>query len=480
MGSNIHGLAAEEAEQDSLYGLDVSGEALQPEKCTDDKRACLLGMCAVPTASSHRTTLGNFSSCIAGGGSVCVILYLMRSVFISLALSVSVLAADWPQFLGPARTGIADASENPLPDVFPSDLQPLWKKSVGSGFSGPLVVGGKVIIFHREGSDMTTEALEAATGKPIWRSTYITDYIDSFGFDNGPRATPAVADGRVITYGPEGRATALDFSNGKEVWNFDTASALESPQGFFGRAPSPLVVGKQVIIASGGTQGEKPAGLTALDIATGKVSWNAVDDEAAYASPVLAGGNLLAWMRNQLWLLDAQGSVLTSRPLRSSMDASVNAATPVPLGGDRWLVSAGYGVGAHLLKVTDGKIESIWQKEDTLDCHYNTPIRVGEHLYAFHGRQETGMNLRCIRIEDGSVAWTASDSLPGGTLLAVGDKLLVVTEQGELWIVRATPERFDRLAAIQILRAGHRSHAAYADGILYARDTEHLIALKLR
>jgi outer membrane protein assembly factor BamB len=404
----------------------------------------------------------------------------MRSVFISLALSVSVLAADWPQFLGPARTGIADASENPLPDVFPSDLQPLWKKSVGSGFSGPLVVGGKVIIFHREGSDMTTEALEAATGKPIWRSTYITDYIDSFGFDNGPRATPAVADGRVITYGPEGRATALDFSNGKEVWNFDTASALESPQGFFGRAPSPLVVGKQVIIASGGTQGKKPAGLTALDIATGKVSWNAVDDEAAYASPVLAGGNLLAWMRNQLWLLDAQGSVLTSRPLRSSMDASVNAATPVPLGGDRYLVSAGYGVGAHLLKVTDAKIESIWQKEDTLDCHYNTPIRVGEHLYAFHGRQETGMNLRCIRIEDGSVAWTASDSLPGGTLLAVGDKLLVVTEQGELWIVRATPERFDRLAAIQILRAGHRSHAAYADGILYARDTEHLIALKLR
>lgn len=162
------------------------------------------------------------------------------------------------------------------------------------------------------------------------------------------------------------------------------------------------------------------------------------------------------------------------------MDASVNAATPVDCGGGRYLISAGYGVGAHLLRIADGKIKTIWKKEDTLDCHYATPVRVGDHLYGFHGRQEQGMNLRCIEIATGKVAWEDPDGVPGGTLIAVGDKLLVVTERGELWVVRATPEKFQQLAAIQILRAGHRSHAAYSDGILYARDSEHLVAVKLR
>jgi hypothetical protein len=152
----------------------------------------------------------------------------------------------------------------------------------------------------------------------------------------------------------------------------------------------------------------------------------------------------------------------------------------VDCGEGRWLISAGYGVGAHLLRVAGGKIEQVWQKQDTLDCHYATPVRVGDHLYGFHGRQESGMNLRCIEISTGKVAWEDPDGVPSGTIIAVGDKLLVVTERGELWVVRATPEKFQQLSAIQILRAGHRSHAAYAGGILYARDSEHLVAVKLR
>jgi outer membrane protein assembly factor BamB len=327
---------------------------------------------------------------------------------------------------------------------------------------------------------MTTESLDAKTGQPTWRTVYTTDYIDSFGFDNGPRAVPAVADARVFTYGPEGRATAMDLKTGKELWSYDAAAALGSEQGFFGRAPSPLVMGENVIFAPGGTLEGKPAGLIALDCETGKLAWNSADDEAGCASPILVKGGLLSWMRNQLWLLDPTGKVLASQPLRSSMDASVNAATPMDCGAARYLISAGYGVGAHLLHIADGKIETLWKKEDTLDCHYATPIRVGDHLYGFHGRQERGMNLRCVEIATGKVAWEDPDSVPGGTLIAVGDKLLVVTERGELWIVRATPEKFTQLAAIQILRAGHRSHAAYSDGILYARDSEHLVAVKLR
>lgn len=410
----------------------------------------------------------------------------MRFAFLLLsvcALASSPLrAADWPQFLGPQRNGIAAAEEPALKAPFKSDLKPLWEKSVGAGFAGPVVSGGKVILFHREGSDMTTEAVDAKTGKVLWRTVYITDYVDSFGFDNGPRAVPAVADGRVFTHGPEGRVTAMDLETGKEIWAYDTASAVNSQPGFFGRAPSPLVVGDKVIIAAGGSLDDKPAGLIALDAATGKLIWNSTDDEAGYASPVLLGDMLLSWMRNQLWLVNPEtGFVLDSIPLRARMEASVNAATPIPCGDGRWFVTAGYGVGANLYKITPLKqptFEPIWQKQDVMDCHYSTPVYHDGHLYGFDGRQETGQKLRCIEVATGKVCWD-SPGIPGGTLLLAGDKLLVVTEQGELWIVNATPEKFDQLTSIQILRSSHRSHAAFANGILYARDTEKVVAIPL-
>lgn len=408
--------------------------------------------------------------------------FLFFPLFLAGISSTLLLAADWPQFLGPQRNAVADPSEPALKEPFKTEPEQLWEKSVGSGFAGPVVSGGKVILFHREGSDMTTEALEAKTGKVLWRSTYVTDYVDSFGFDNGPRAVPSLADGRVFTHGPEGRVTALDLETGKEIWAYDTASAVNSQQGFFGRAPSPLVVGDKVIIAAGGSLADKPAGLIALDTATGKLAWNSVDDEAGYASPVKLGDAVLAWMRNQLWLVNPEsGFVLGSLPLRSSMEASVNAATPVPCGDGRWFVSAGYGVGAHLLKIApmqEPTFTTLWEKQDVMDCHYSTPVYRDGYLYGFDGRQERGQTLRCIEVATGKVCWN-SPGVPGGTLLCVGDKLLVLTEQGELWIVKATPDKFEQLSASQILRSSHRSHAAFADGILYARDTEKVIALRM-
>ncbi len=407
---------------------------------------------------------------------------MIRVLWIGFLIATAASAADWPQFLGPLRNGIAAKDEPALPAALKAEPEVVWEKSVGSGFAGPVVAGDKLILFHREGSDMTTEAWEAATGKPLWRSTYVTDYVDSFGFDNGPRAVPAVAGGKVFTHGPEGRVTALDLETGKELWAYDTASALQSQPGFFGRAASPLVVDDKVIIAAGGMLADKPAGLIALDAATGKLTWAGVEDEAGYASPVMADGTVLAWMRNKLWLVNPEtGFALGSLPLRSDMDASVNAATPIPCGEGRWFVSAGYGVGAHLLKVQAFKepaFETVWQKERILDCHYSTPVFHDGHLYGFHGRQEMGQTLRCVELATGKVCWE-SPQIPGGTLLLAGDKLLVVTEQGELWVVKAAADAFDQILTTQILRSSHRSHAAYANGILYARDTEKMVAVRL-
>lgn len=406
----------------------------------------------------------------------------MRHLLLLILAQPLLPAADWPQFLGPTRDARASSTEPATPTRFTIEPEPLWKKSVGSGFAGPVVSDGKLILFHREGSDMTTEALDARTGKPLWRHTYITDYVDSFGFDNGPRAVPAIAEGRVFTHGPEGRVTAIALDTGRELWAYDTAAQAASSQGFFGRAPSPLVIGHTVIIAAGGQIQDQGAGIIALDVEKGTPVWHSVDDEAGYASPTSQGGHLLCWMRNRLWLLEAtSGRVLHSLPLRARMDASVNAATPLPCGTNSWFVSAGYGVGANLFEITaQSELRQTWSQQDILDCHYATPIYHEGHIYGFHGRQETGMRLRCVRLSDATTVWEAPERIPGGTLLLVQDRLLIVTEEGELWIVPASPQGFEKATTMQILRAGHRSHTAYADGILFARDSEQIIALPLR
>jgi outer membrane protein assembly factor BamB len=330
---------------------------------------------------------------------------------------------------------------------------------------------------------MVTEALNAIDGKAIWKQTYPATYRDSFGMDNGPRAVHCIAAGKVITHGPEGIVQALDFETGKLLWDYDTIAELESPQGYFGRACSPLVTEGKVLLNVGGKGG---AGIIALDLQSGKPVWQATDHEAGYSSPILIPedtGVSAFFTRSGIVLTqNSDGKVLANEFFRAEIDASVNAAAPVACGDGKLLFSAAYDVGAALWQwnKTDRKLVKLWRTTDALDCHYTTPVYHAGHVYGLHGRQESGMTLRCISVADGKVAWEAPDRLQGGTLILVGDKLLLHTESGELWIIQAMPEKFQLLRSSQITRAGHRSHAAFANSLLYARDAEKMVVVKVK
>src|SRR5438067_5611378 len=195
--------------------------------------------------------------------------------FLFAGLLLGVVAADWPQFLGPARD--SHSSETGLRTSWPSSGPPvLWKKEVGQGFSGPVVAEGRLILFHRLGGKEVVEALDAATGRGIWSFDYPTHYRDDFGFDEGPRATPTIAGGRVYTFGAEGALHCLDFATGKKIWNVDTQSKFQFRKGFFGAAGAPLVDGDRVLMNIGGTG----AGIVAFDAASGKTLWTATKHEA--------------------------------------------------------------------------------------------------------------------------------------------------------------------------------------------------------
>src|SRR5258706_3220319 len=139
-------------------------------------------------------------------------------------------ATDWPQFLGPTRNGIYSGKDIAVfwPNSGPATL---WQVKVGQGFSGPVVSGGKCILFHRLEDKEIVQAFDSTTGKSLWEFGYATTYRDDFGFDEGPRGTPAIADGKVFTYGVQGVLTCLDISTGKKVWQIDVAKEFNAAKG---------------------------------------------------------------------------------------------------------------------------------------------------------------------------------------------------------------------------------------------------------
>jgi outer membrane protein assembly factor BamB len=147
------------------------------------------------------------------------------------------------------------------------------------------VADHKLILFHRLDDKETVECLDARIGSPIWSFAYPTRYQDEFGFDDGPRATPTIAGGRVYTFGAEGMLHCLDFESGKALWSVDVKADFQAPNGFFGMACSPLVEGDGVLLNIGGAKG---ADMVAFHRTTGKLLWKASDDEASYASPAAA------------------------------------------------------------------------------------------------------------------------------------------------------------------------------------------------
>ena len=401
------------------------------------------------------------------------------AVAAALAATVVTQAAnDWPQYLGPSRNGIYEGPA--LADTWGANgPKVVWRKQVGQGFAGPAVVGNRVILFHRVGNEEVVESLDAATGNSMWRYAYPTRYRDDFGFDEGPRAVPVVADGVIYTFGAECQLHAVDLAKGTRLWSEDTMKRFGVPKGFFGAAGSPLVEGGRVIANVGGDK----AGIVAFEAKTGKVLWAATDDDASYSSGVAAtiGGRKLGVFltRDSLVGLDpASGMVQFQRRWRARIAASVNAATPIIV-GDEIFVSAQYGPGAGVLRVNGSQLTDVWTSDDVLSNHYATSVFYNGYLYGFHGRQEFGPSFRAVEFQTGTVKWSQEQFRAGSVLLA-GDRLLITREGGELVLASASPQAFKPIARAQILQGVVRPYPALADGLLYVRNENTLVCLDLR
>ena len=399
-------------------------------------------------------------------------------LLVLLFFSAPLLAADWPQFLGPARDGVYVGA--PLNEKWPSSgPRALWRKQVGSGLSGPVVAQNRLILFHRVDNTEVVESFDALSGAPQWRFAYPTAYRDDFGFDEGPRAVPVVDGGVVYTYGAEGKLNAIDLATGKAIWNVDAMRQFEVAKGFFGAAGTPVVEAGKVIANVGGKKG----GIVAFDAKSGKVMWTATTDAASYSSgiaaTVLGRRYVIFFTREGLVGLDpANGQVMFQRAWRARQAASVNAASPLII-GNRIFVSAEYGPGAGVLQFDGAKLQDVWLSNDVLSNHYATSVHHDGVLYGFHGRQEFGPVFRAADLQTGKVLWS-TERFGAGSVTLAGNRLVIVRETGELVLAAASPKSFQQIASARLLPPTLRAYPALANGVLYVRNDDTLVAVDLR
>src|SRR6266568_2706498 len=155
-------------------------------------------------------------------------------------LPTFILAADWPQWLGPNRDN--STTEKVAPWKAPPKV--LWRQPVGEGNSSPVVADGRVFIHAKMAGKNEEEVLafDAQTGKRLWESRYARSAFKSL-YGNGPRATPAVSGGHIYAFGITGVLSCFDVITGKQIWQVDTLKKFQAANLIFGASCSLLVEG---------------------------------------------------------------------------------------------------------------------------------------------------------------------------------------------------------------------------------------------
>lgn len=408
-----------------------------------------------------------------------------RFLFISFVFTLisqffveSVRAGDWPQILGPNRTGIA-VDERIADRWAQGQPKKAWEMKVGSGFAGPTVMGKQVVLFHREkGNDLLT-SFNAETGQLLWSTKFPSTFQPQIVDDDGPRATTAIDGDAVFAYSAQGTLYCVDLKTGKKNWERATHKDFGANGGYFGAGSSPLVDGKRVIVSVGGDK--KRAGVVAFDTASGETVWSAVDDQASYSAPLIATvkgtRHLFCITRLNLVSLDPETGKERFRTPFGARGPTVNGATPVVL-GQTVLLTASYGIGAQLISVAADSFEVVW-KDEVLSSQYTTPILQGDVIYGIDGRQDGGpVTLKCFDPKTRKVFWSAPwDEY--ATLIGVDGKLLVMQTNGELKLVKMSKSQYEELGKTSLLSGKTRALPALAGGRLYVRNEKTLACFNL-
>ena len=359
-------------------------------------------------------------------------------------------AYDYAGFLGSNRDLRANAPALET-DLASNPPELLWRKPIGKAWSGFAVVNGFAATLEQRGAIELVTLYDVDTGELMWSyEVREGSPFSSVVAGAGPRSTPTIDEGVVYVNTVYGELLALEGVTGEPIWKRDLSAdqglSLEREKEIYGygRSGSPLVVDDRVIVPLGGDPEGEVASLAAFDKATGELLWKGGQRQFNMASPQFArlGGVDQVLMVNEGSINGYEletGRELWSFPWpgKTSGDSSVSQA--VGVGVDRVFASKGYGHGAALMKLnanSDGSfnVEPIWESSRVMKTKFTNAIFEGRHVYGL----SEGI-LECIDLETGKRVWKKGRYGHGQTVLA-GSMIIVLTEDGEVVYVKASPE----------------------------------------
>jgi outer membrane protein assembly factor BamB len=375
------------------------------------------------------------------------------------------LAGDWAQFLGPTRNGISDEKgwESKWPNEGPQEL---WRKDVGTGFSSLAVAGDKAYTMGNVDDQEILYCLNSETGEEIWKESYPCKLYALY-HDGGPACTPTIDGDAVFTLGRAGQLYCFDAATGKIRWSKDLPKEFPVNVSDFGISCSPLVEGNKVIVDVGA--------MAAFDKATGEQIWRSARVPRAFCSPVafdLEGKRCGATL-NGFGLLVFEignGNEVCRHPWETF--DNTNCTTPI-VSGNRIFVSSAYDRGGGVIEVGFGKEPKVIWDNRNMRNHFNiSPLWEG-HLYGFDGNvnKDNQGELRCLDFENGNVDWTEPSVVKGGLLIADG-KIIAISDNGELVVAEASPEKFKVLSRYQVLGGRCWTPPTMANGKIYCRNAK--------
>jgi outer membrane protein assembly factor BamB len=400
-------------------------------------------------------------------------LFFLAIAITGSAQSPAAPSASWPGFRGADRDGVF---REPIRLTW-EGLAPMWKKPIGGGRASFAVAEGRAFTIEQRKQQEVVAAYDVMTGRELWTSAWQARFSQWMGGGEGPRATPSWADGHVFALGAKGELRCLDAATGRLIWRTNILQDAGAKNLRWGMAASPLISGDAVIVLPGGSAGRSVA---AYDRRTGKRLWTALDDRTAYASPIevtLLGVRqfVIVTARRLVGLSVDRHDVLWEFPWSTDHDAS--AAQPIVIGDHRVFYSSGYGTGAVVLELTkDGdrfSVREVWRNIRMKNRQSSSVLHDG-FIYGL----DEGI-LACLDAETGAVKWKGG-RYGHGQLLLAGSHLVVITEDGDLVLVAATPERLQEVARVPALEGQTWNVPAFAGGILLVRNTEEMAAFDLR
>src|SRR5215210_2805186 len=380
-------------------------------------------------------------------------------------------AADWPQFRGPNRDGISTEA-NVLRSWSPQGPKVLWKVPIGDGYSQVVSAGGRLFTLDARGADENAVALDPATGKQLWRVRLDRKYVDGQG--DGPRSTPTVDGDLVYVLSANGKLAALRAANGQTVWQHDLRSEYGATPPQWGISTSPLVEGNLLLVNVGGS-GNKS--IIAFDKTTGKPVWTSQGDPAGYSAPIAVTVRgvrqiLVFTAAGMLSLAPKDGRLYWRIPWRTDYD--VNAATPVFFPPDKIFISSGYDTGAGLfqVRVAGNQVSAVevWRSR-AMKNQFSSSVLQSGVVYGFDNA-----TLKALDAATGDELWKQR-GFGHGSLILAGGHLIVLSDRGKLALLEATPKEYRERGSAQVLEGKCWTAPTLANGKLYLRNQEQLVAL---